>query len=165
MAEAKVRLRQPEVVRKLLARGLRDDAGPAKDISAPGSATTTSPRLAKLASRPPVVGCAITEISAKPASCSSSTATTVFGSCISARIPSCMRAPPEAEMEMSGTWAAAALSQARANFSPVTDPIEPPMNEKSITASSHGSRSIAALPITSASPRPVAISASASRSL
>ena len=39
------------------------------------------------------------------------------------------------------------------------------MNEKSITASSHGSSSIAALPITSASPSPVAISASASRSL
>ena len=34
--------------------------GPANDISAPGSATRTSPRLAKLASTPPVVGCART---------------------------------------------------------------------------------------------------------
>ena len=36
--------------------------GPAKDISAPGSATTTSPREAKVASRPPVVGCARIEM-------------------------------------------------------------------------------------------------------
>ena len=91
-----------------------------------------------------MVGCAITEISAQPASWSSSTATTVFGSCISARIPSCIRAPPEAEIEISGTPAVAALSHARANFSPVTDPIEPPMNEKSITASSQEMSSIVA---------------------
>ena len=76
-----------------------------------------------------------------------------------------MRAPPEAETEISGTPASAALSQARANFSPVTDPIDPPMNEKSITASSHRSSSIVALPMTIASPSPVANSASASRSL
>ena len=76
-----------------------------------------------------------------------------------------MRAPPEAETEISGTPASAALSHARVNFSPVTEPIEPPMNAKSITASSHGSSSIVALPITSASPSPVATSASASRSL
>ena len=73
--------------------------GPAKDISAPGSARITSPRLAKLAVTPPVVGWASTEMSVPPASCSSSTAATVFGSCISARIPSCMRAPPDAETE------------------------------------------------------------------
>ena len=55
-----------------------------------------------------------------------------------------MRAPPEAETETSGTPRSAALSQARANFSPTTLPIEPPMKAKSITASSHGSPSIAA---------------------
>ena len=38
-----------------------------------------------------------------PASWRSSTAQTVFGSCISERIPSCMRAPPEAVTETSGT--------------------------------------------------------------
>ena len=76
-----------------------------------------------------------------------------------------MRAPPDAETEISGTPAAAALSQARANFSPVTDPIEPPMKEKSITASSQDMSSIVAAPTTSASPSPVATSASASRSL
>ena len=76
-----------------------------------------------------------------------------------------MRAPPEAVTETSGTPRSAALSQARANFSPTTLPIEPPMNEKSITASSQGRSSIVAWPITIASPRPVSISASASRSV
>ena len=41
--------------------------------------------------------------SAQPASCRSSTAQTVFGSCISARMPSCMRAPPDADTDTSGT--------------------------------------------------------------
>ena len=48
-----------------------------------------------------------------------------------------MRAPPDAETETSGTPASAARSHARANFSPTTLPIEPPMNAKSMTASSH----------------------------
>ena len=39
------------------------------------------------------------------------------------------------------------------------------MNEKSITASSHGMPSIVAAPMTIASPSPVATSASASRSV
>ena len=45
------------------------------------------------------------EMSAQPASCGSSTAQTVFGSCISDRMPSCMRAPPDADTETSGTSA------------------------------------------------------------
>jgi hypothetical protein len=76
-----------------------------------------------------------------------------------------MRAPPEAVTETSGTPRSAALSQARANFSPTTLPIDPPMNEKSITASWQACSSIAALPITIASPSPVVISASARRSV
>ena len=48
-----------------------------------------------------------------------------------------MRAPPDAETETSGTPASARRSQARANFSPTTLPIEPPMKEKSMTASRH----------------------------
>ena len=52
-------------------------------------------------------------MSVPPDSCSSSIATTVFGSCISARIPSCMRAPPEAETETSVVPSSAARSQAR----------------------------------------------------
>jgi len=65
----------------------------------------------------------------------------------------------------SGIPTSAAESQARESFSPTTLPIEPPMKEKSMTASTHVSPSIAALPITIASPRPVEISASASRSV
>ena len=76
-----------------------------------------------------------------------------------------MRAPPEAETETSGTPRSAAASQARANFSPTTLPIEPPMNAKSITASWQGSVSISPAPVIIASPRPVDSSASASRSL
>ncbi len=111
-----------------------------------------------------MVGCAITEMSTPPASWSSSTAQTVFGSCISARMPSCMRAPPEADTDTSGTRSSAAASHARANFSPTTLPIEPPMNEKSITASRQARPSIAAAPVIIASPSPVDTSASASRS-
>ena len=76
-----------------------------------------------------------------------------------------MRAPPVVVTETSGTPRSAAPSQARANFSPTTRPIEPPMNPNSITASWHGSSSIAAWPITIASPRPVVSSASESRSV
>ncbi len=66
---------------------------------------------------------------------------------------------------MSGTPRSAAESQARENFSPTTLPIEPPMNEKSMTASSQPRPSIAACPITIASASPVDISASARRSV
>ena len=133
-------------------------------ISAPGSAIVTSPSDANDASTPAVVGCAITVSIGRRASCSSSTAQTVFGSCISERIPSCMRAPPELVTETSGTPRSIAESHARENFSPTALPIEPPMNEKSITASSTGWPSIAAWPTTIASPSPVFSSASESRS-
>src|SRR5688572_29131 len=92
--------------------------GPANEVSAPGSARITSPRLAKLAVTPPVVGCARTERRTPPDSCSSSTAATVFGSCISARMPSCILAPPEADTETTTPRSSAARSQARANRSP-----------------------------------------------
>ena len=80
-------------------------------------------------------------------------------------LAACRPKPPEAVTETSGTCRSAALSHARANFSPTTRPIEPPMNEKSMTASSRGAWSSVACPITIASPRPVATSASASRSV
>ena len=78
-----------------------------------------------------------------------------------------MRAPPDAVTETSGTSALdRAVARRATNFSPTTLPIEPPMNAKSMTASSHGlaSRSRRA-PMTIASPRPVESSASASRSV
>ena len=76
-----------------------------------------------------------------------------------------MRAPPEAETDTTGRPSSAETSHARANFSPTTLPIEPPMNEKSITASRQGIDSIVAPPVISASPSPVDTSASASRSV
>ena len=65
-------------------------------------------------------------------------------------------APPEEETDTSGSPSAAAWSQARANFSPTTLPIEPPMNAKSITASTIGRPSSSAEPTTIASSSPVA---------
>ena len=47
-----------------------------------------------------------------------------------------MRAPPELVTASSGTDRSSAESHARENFSPTALPIEPPMNAKSITASS-----------------------------
>jgi hypothetical protein len=76
-----------------------------------------------------------------------------------------MRAPPEPVTEISGTPRSAAESQARENFSPTTLPMEPPMNEKSMTASWHWRPSSDAWPMTIASARPVFISASARRSV
>src|SRR4051794_12410324 len=138
--------------------------GPVKAISAPGSATVTSPSQANDASTPAVVGCAITVIMGMRASCRSSTEHTVFGSCISERIPSCMRAPPELVTETSGTDRSMAESHALENFSPTALPIEPPMKVKSMTDSSTGCPSIVAWPMIAASPSPVFSSASARRS-
>ena len=76
-----------------------------------------------------------------------------------------MRAPPEAVTETSGTPCSAALSQARANFSPTTLPIEPPMKLEVHHRELARRSSIAARPMTIASPSPVESSASASRSL
>ena len=75
-----------------------------------------------------------------------------------------MRAPPEAATETSGSRRSSARSAARVNFSPTTDPIDPPRNEKSITASATGVPPIAAAPTTTASRRPVAPAPRSSRS-
>ena len=71
----------------------------------------TSPRLPKLARTPAVVGWVITTRRAQRASCSSSTAQTVFGSCTGERIPSCIRAPPEAVTHTSGVLRSTAVRQ------------------------------------------------------
>ncbi len=76
-----------------------------------------------------------------------------------------MRAPPEAATHTSGTSCAIARSHARANFSPTTEPIEPPMKPKSIVARTTGRPAIDAVPMTIASPRPVSSSAAARRSM
>ena len=68
-----------------------------------------------------------------------------------------MRAPPDDATEISGIDSSSARSTARANFSPTTEPIEPPMNWNSIVASAQRCPSISALPTTIASSRPVAL--------
>ena len=55
--------------RQLLADGALDDARPGEADEAPGSAMFTSPRSAKLAATPPVVGCRSTLMNGSLASC------------------------------------------------------------------------------------------------
>ena len=99
-----------------------------------------------------------------PAARSRSSAATVFASCMSASVPSCIRAPPDAETTISGTRSARACSAARVTFSPTTAPIEPPMNPKSMTQIATGRPSIVPVPQTAASRIPVASWAAAIRS-
>src|SRR5690606_3512464 len=76
--------------------------GPAKPISAPGSAMTTSPRNAKLADTPPMVGSVRTEMNGSRLADSWVTAAVVLAICISESRPSCMRAPPAAVKQTNG---------------------------------------------------------------
>ena len=75
-----------------------------------------------------------------------------------------MRAPPDDDSTMSGRRLRAAYSQARANFSPTTAPIDPPMYEKSMIAATAGMWRISSSAHTMASPSPVLPSASVMRS-
>ena len=70
-------------------------------------------------------------------------------------MPSCMRAPPDAEKRTSGRLSAIACSHARAMRSPVPVPSDPPMNAKSITPSIASCPPILAVPITIDSVSPV----------
>ena len=137
---------------------------PAKPIRAFGSATLTSPTAANEAKTPPVVGSERTETKGTPAGCSRSMAARVLASCISASVPSCIRAPPDALTMTSGIRASSACSAARVTFSPTTAPMEPPMNPKSMTQIATGTPSMAPVPHTAASRMPVDAWAAASRS-
>ncbi len=133
-------------------------------MSAPGSATMRSPSDAYDASTPPVVGSVITLTNGTPASSRRASAETIFPICMSARVPSCMRAPPDADTTTRARRSASARSAARVIFSPTTLPIEPPMNSKSMTTSSTGLPPIAALPAMAASFSPLFVWAAAMRS-
>ena len=121
-----------------------------------GSAMFTSPSAANEANTPPVVGSVIRLMYGTPASASRPSAATVFASCISESVPSCIRAPPEADTTMSGSRSSSACSAARVTFSPTTVPIEPPMNAKSMTHSATFVPPIVPVPHTAASRMPVA---------
>ena len=59
------------------------------------------------------------------------TAAVVRGNCMSARMPSCMRAPPEAANMMKGVPLSTAVSRPLMTASPAAIPKEPPMKSKS----------------------------------
>ena len=77
---------------------------PANPIIAPFSAIITSPRLAIEACTPAVVGYVITEINGRRCSESRARTTDVFAICISDKIPSWIRAPPDEETRINGHW-------------------------------------------------------------
>src|SRR5208283_4880475 len=112
--------------------------GPAKPMSAPGSAMFKSPSMAKDAVVPPVVGSVITEMYGTLASSMRESEDEIFASCMRLTTPSIMRAPPEAETTISGSFSAVAFSTARVIISPTTAPMEPPMNEYSMTLAMTG---------------------------
>lgn len=93
-----------EALGQALADGLLDDAGACKPMSAPGSASMMSPRLAKLAVTPPVVGWVNTLMYSPPLAEKRSMAALVLAICIRLKMPSCIRAPPLAEKMTSGSF-------------------------------------------------------------
>ena len=128
---------------------------PANPIDAPGSAMITSPKVAKLAVTPPMVGSVRMEIKGRPAAASRPKAALVFAICISEKMPSCMRAPPEALTTTHGIFSRRAASMARVIFSPTALPMAPPQKRKSITATATGMPWIRPAPQTTASARPL----------
>ena len=156
-------LRPLEAGGQLLSDRLLDDPGPAKPISACRSARITSPSIAKLAVTPPVVGSASTLMYRPPASWNRARAAEVLAICISENPLSIIRAPPEAVTITSGSSASSAFSIARAIFSPITEPIEPPRNVKSITASTSRRPLMKARPLSTPSALPVLRRADSSR--
>ncbi len=110
--------------------------GPAKPMSALGSAIFRSPSIAKLAVTPPVVGSVSTERNGSRPRSSRASAALILAICISESAPSIIRAPPEQDTTITGRRASSARSMARVIFSPTTTPMLPPMKPYSIAATS-----------------------------
>ena len=79
----------------------------------------------------------MTEINGSPFSLTILTAEVVRAICISDRMPSCMRAPPELATVISGILCLTAYSAALTMPSPTAMPIEPPIKAKSSAATTH----------------------------
>jgi hypothetical protein len=92
------------------------------------------------------------------------TAAVVLAICISENRPSCMRAPPLAVMHTKDDCSSMAVRTPRTNFSPTTEPIEPPMNSNSKQATTTGTVLMAPCMTISASVSPVSSLAPARRS-
>src|SRR5690606_20138855 len=82
---------------------------------------------------------------------------------MSERMPSCIRAPPDALSTIRGFPCSSERRPSRASFSPTTEPMLPPMNSKSITARWTSRPSSRPAPVMMASPRPRFASAASSR--
>jgi len=87
---------------------------------------------------PPVVGSVSREMNGSRASATRASAAEIFAICIRERMPSCIRAPPEVETMISGSFFSTLRSAARVIFSPTTDPIEPPMKPYSMAQTTTG---------------------------
>ena len=81
-----------------------------------------------------------------PSSYSRPIAWLVFAICIRDTQPSCMRAPPDAEITSSGIRRSSASSAPRVIDSPTAPPMLPPMKPKSIPATTSGLPSIVPVP-------------------
>ncbi|MNW56409.1 hypothetical protein D3C74_341210 [compost metagenome] len=127
---------------------------PAKPNTAPGSAILISPRLAKLAETPPVVGSVMTEMYSPPCSSKRDKAALVLAICMRLRILSCIRAPPDVEKMIIGKRFSVACSMARVIFSPTTEPMLPVKKSKLMTATTTGRPSMVPSPVITASFRP-----------
>ena len=126
--------------------------GPVNASSAPGSAIVTSPSEAKLASAPPVVGCVSTTEDRQAGLVELVDRADRLRQLHQREDPLLHARAARARDEQERRAAARSPSRRRAtNFSPTALPIEPPMNEKSITASSSGWPSSVARPTTIAS--------------
>jgi hypothetical protein len=121
--------------------------------------------MAKLAVTPPVVGSVRSEMKGSRSSARRLRAAEVLAICMRERIPSCIRAPPEAETMSRGMRFWMASSMARVIFSPTTDAMLPPRNANSKTARATGWPPIRPTPVSTASSRPVLPRAALTRSV
>ncbi len=90
-----------------------------------------SPSIARLADTPPVVGSVSTEMYGSFACAMRDSTALVLLICSSDSSPSCMRAPPLDEKQISGRPLARQCSAPRVKRSPTTEPIEPPRKRNS----------------------------------
>ena len=124
-------------------------------MSAPGSASMISPRLAKLAVTPPVVGWVSTLMYNPPLLEKRSMAALVLAICIRLKMPSCIRAPPLAEKMTRGRRLLVAYSMARVILSPTAVLMLPIKKRLSSTAATQATPPIRPTAVTAASLRPV----------
>jgi len=121
--------------------------------------------MAKLADTPPMVGSVSTEINGRRLADSWVRAALVLAICMREKRPSCIRAPPLAEMQMKGFLPLMAASTPRTKRSPTTEPMEPPMKRNSNAATTTGRPSMRPSMTRSASSSWVFLLASTRRSV